>query len=433
MAKRKLVVIGGGSAYTPEIFSEVIRRNEILQLEEIQLVDTKAGVEHASIILEFGKRMLKAAGLLCSVSLSSNRREALKGADFVISQIRVGGKNARSTDEHLSISLGLLGQETTGAGGFINAMRTIPVALDIAKDMEEICPNAWLINFTNPAGLVTEAILKYTKVNCIGLCNVPINMQADAAKILDVDVNSVKCTVVGLNHLSFVTSVKVKNQEYIATVIEQIDGNETLMKNIPKVEGVGALVETIKVLPSPYLQYYYFHEAMCKKQLNELAETGQTRGDLVSAIDTQMFELYQDEDLIQSPEELSQRGGSLYSRAAIDIIVALLSDSPYELTVNVQNNDAIANLLPTDVVETNCLINKEGIKYIAQGELPETVNGLVQSVKQYERLTVEAAVKKDSKLAVKALLNHPLILDFEKAVAVVEAMKTNYPQYIQLD
>ena len=429
----KLVIIGAGSAYTPEIFNGIILRNTTLAIKQIVLVDIEDGRTRTEINAGLGRRMFAAAKQdNVKLTTSYNRQDALIDANFVISQIRVGGGNARSTDEHLCVSLGLLGQETTGAGGFFNAMRTVPVAIDIARDIEKICPDAWLINFTNPSGIVTEAILKYTKVKCIGLCNVPINMQADAAKILELQREDVRCITMGLNHLSFVTSVTAQGQERLPDVIKSIDGNETLMKNIPKVEGVSELINTIDLLPSPYLQYFYFQEAMVDKQQKELKDTGKTRGDLVKEIDEEMFAQYAEEGRNAPPEKLAERGGSLYSHAALDIVEALLSDTPKEMTVNIQNYGTIDDLDDTDVIEVNCLISCSGEKRIKLGTLPKAVSGLVHAVKQYERLTVEAAVTSSRKLALQALINHPLICSFEKAKKVVQAMEENFEEYINL-
>ena len=417
----KLVIIGAGSAYTPEIFSEILLRPH-LGIKEIALLDIKSGCERTEINAGLGRRMF-ASKEAVDIKTYYDQREALVGADFVISQIRVGGGQARIADEHLCLSLGLLGQETTGVGGFFNAMRTIPVAIGIAMDMEAICPSAWLINFTNPAGIVTEALLKHTSIKCIGLCNVPINMQADAAKILGVRRDDVCCTTIGLNHLSVVTSVKTDGQERLPDVIASIKGNETLMRNIPKVEGVYEFIKSIGVLPSPYLQYFYFGEVMAEKQKKEFESTGKTRGDVVQKIDEDMFKMYADKNRNTPPKELSMRGGSLYSHAALDIIEALLLDKPTEMTVNVQNKGSITDLKDDDVIEGNCLVSLHGIENIKLGALPKPVSGIIQAVKQYERQTVEAAVTRNRQAAYHALINHPLVLGFEKAKQVVAAME----------
>ncbi len=429
---KKLVIIGAGSAYTPEIFDELIGRRNTLAFEEISLVDTQEGMERASVILEMGRRMFQRAKLPLALRLTTDRHEALRGADFVMSQLRVGGYRARMLDEQTGLKLGILGQETTGAGGFMNAMRTIPVALGIAKDMERDCPKATLINFTNPSGMVTEAILKHSTIRCVGLCNVPINMTADAAKALSVAPDALHAVYAGLNHLSFMLEASVAGRDVMPELIEKIGDNETLMKNIPKVEGVGELIRALTLIPSPYLQYYYFEPQMLLKQQEEWKNSGTTRGASVHAINERLFEAYRDPHLCEKPPELSDRGGSLYSFAAVNIMEALLGDEAREMCVNVLNQGAIRGLPEDAGVEVNCMISKAGIRPVAVGPLPDKVAGLVKCVKQYESLTVEAAVEKSRTKAVQALLNQPLIHGYKNAVAVIEEMERLYPQHIAL-
>lgn len=423
---RKLVIIGCGSAYTPEIFDGIISRSKALNITEITLVDIDKGMERAEIILALGERMFRKKGIVCELALTTDRRDALRDADFVISQIRVGGIEARIKDEIIGLETGVIGQETTGAGGFMNAMRTVPEAIRIAKDMEEICPDAWLINFTNPSGIVTEAILKHTGVKCVGLCNVPVNMQTDAARVMGADFHALHCSFVGLNHLSFMTGVELGGEDVLGAVVERISGNETLMKNIPKVAGAGALIKTLGIVPSPYLQYYYFENEMLEKQRDEYGRHGKTRGSLVDEIDRELFRKYSNINVDEKPEELSQRGGSLYSYAALNSIEALSSDAPAEMVLNVRNNGAVADLKDDDVVEINCMVSKSGARPIPYGTLPDAASGLIQSIKQYERLTIQAAVSGDTTAAIRALLNHPLIHGYNNALQIVAKMQREF-------
>lgn len=430
---KKLVVIGCGSAYTPEIFDGIISHSKVLNITNITLVDIDEGLDRAKIILAFGERMFRKRGIPCELTLTTNRRNALKDTDFVISQIRVGRTDARIKDETIGLETGIIGQETTGAGGFMNAMRTVPTAIQIAKDIEEICPNAWLINFTNPSGIITEAILKHTKVKCVGLCNVPVNMQTDAARVMDADFHNLHCSFVGLNHLSYMVGVELGGENVLDTVVEKISNNETLMKNIPKVAGVGALIKTIGIVPSPYLQYYYFENEMLKKQQDEYKQHGKTRGSLVDEIDHVLFEKYSNEQLDEKPVELSQRGGSLYSYAALNAIEALSSDTPAEMVLNVMNNGAVADLENDDVVEINCMVSKNGVKPLPYGTLPDTARGLIQTIKQYERLTIQAAVSGDKITALNALLNHPLIHGYNNARQIIAKMQKEFSEFIKLN
>ncbi|NLF28187.1 MAG: 6-phospho-beta-glucosidase [Clostridiales bacterium] len=432
MKDRKLTILGAGSVYTPEIFAEIAARKDRLRFREIALVDIDEGRKEAELCASLAARMLKAHGLNARLTLTTDRREALSGSDFVVSQIRVGRMAARAEDEKLGMSLGLIGQETTGVGGFVNALRTIPTALSIARDMEEICPDAWLVNFTNPAGVVTEAVLKHSRVRCVGLCNVPINMVNDIAKVLGVPRDRVRCRFMGLNHLSFVTAAELDGLNVLPEVVEGISGNETLMKNIPKAEGVGALTKLLGIIPSPYLQYYWFEDQMRAKQADEWEKSGVSRAAQVGEINRGLFSKYADESVAEPPAELSGRGGSLYSFAALNVVEALSGEQPAELVVNARNRGAIEELRDDDVVEINCLVGPDGVRPLPAGRLPEKVSGLVQAVKQYERLTVRAAVEEDRELAISALLNHPLAHGFRNAEKAVDRAIGLFPQYIRL-
>ena len=426
----KLTVIGAGSAYAPEIFDGLIERRKAFSFDEIDLVDIEDGMPRARVIEQFARRMFWAAGMPVRLRLTADRRQALHGADFVISQIRVGSWRARAVDEQTGMELGLIGQETTGAGGFMNAMRTIPQALEIARDMERICPDAWLINFTNPSGLVTEAVLKNTGIQCIGLCNVPVNIQQDAQKALGAKEGSLRCRFAGLNHLSFMVQARCDGQDVLPRLVELLGEHETLMKNIPKVAGAGALIRAIGIVPSPYLQYYYFEPEMLEKQLRAWRQERKSRAVEVHEIDQALFRRYADPALAEKPPELAQRGGSLYSFAALNIIQALLQDDPWEMAVNVRNEGAIPGLADSDVVEMSCQVSRGGIRRLRFAPLPPQVAGLVQMVKQYERLAVEAAAMRCRRTAVQALLNHPLIHGYKNAEAVVALLEQRFPQYI---
>lgn len=422
--KKKLVIIGAGSAYTPEIIDEVIRRQSRLDVGQIVLVDIEEGRERAQIILDFARRMFLHAGVECDVSLTLNRREALLGANFVISQIRVGGWQARAEDERIGLSLGLIGQETTGCGGFMNAMRTVPEALAIAHDMEDLCPQAVLLNFTNPSGIVTEALLRHSSVCTIGLCNVPINMQNDAAVTLGTERTHVHCHFGGLNHLSFLLSASYEGQNVYPTLLEKLRDDPTRMKNIPSVAGTDRLIDAIGLLPSPYLQYFYFEPEMLEKEMTELRKENMTRGDKVEAINQELFKIYAQQDVVTKPQQLSERGGSLYSYAAMDILEACLSDEPWEMTVNTLNQGTIDGLEPYAGVEITCRVSRHGVERLPIGSLPAQVTGLVEMVKRYESLTVDAAVSANRKTALNALLSHPLIHGMSNAEKVLEKMES---------
>lgn len=250
MRKLKITVIGGGSSYTPEIIDGFIKRKDELPIGEIDLVDIEEGKEKLSIVGDLAKRMLKKAGLDVKVVLTLNRREALENSDFVVTQFRVGGLDARARDERFPLKYDVLGQETVGPGGFTKAQRTIPVILDICKDIKEICPSAWLINFTNPSGMVTEAVLKYTDIKCIGLCNVPIHMKMDIVSMLDVDSKDVFIEYVGLNHLVWGRNVWYKDENVTKKVIEKLkDGASLTMKNISDLKWPKEFLDALGMVP----------------------------------------------------------------------------------------------------------------------------------------------------------------------------------------
>jgi len=407
----KVVVIGGGSSYTPELIDGFIRRAGELSVAEICLVDIPTGQKKLAIIAELSRRMVDKAGLKISITSCFDREQALQGADFVVTQFRVGGLAARAKDERFPLQYGVLGQETTGPGGFAKALRTIPVILAICKDMERLCPDAWLINFTNPAGLITESVLRHTNVKCIGLCNVPIHLKMTIAKLLDADANEVYIDFAGLNHLVWGRTVWHKGIDVTAKVLELMqDGAALTMKNIPDLKWDGDFLQALGMVPCPYHRYYYMTDAILAEEQAAAAQGGVgTRAEVVKAVESRLFELYQDPQLAEKPAELEKRGGAYYSDAAVSLISAIYNDKREIHTVNIANNGAISGLPADAVIETNCVISKNGALPLVVGELPPELAGLVQHVKAYEMLAIEAGVHGDHNKALQALANHPLV------------------------
>lgn len=425
----KLVVIGGGSSYTPELVEGVILHKETLPVTEITLVDIEAGQEKVKINTEFAKRMVEKAGLAIRLNYTLDRREGLKDADFIITQIRVGGLNARSKDERIPLKYGVIGQETTGPGGCFKALRTIPVMLDICKDIEELCPNAWLINFTNPSGIVTEAILKNTKVKCIGLCNVPINMRHDAAERLQVPADELDCRFIGLNHLSVMNHAYYQGTDKMAEVLE-VENKDSIVKNIDKNEEMDRLAKEMGCMFSPYLQYFYSEKEMLDhEQKDAMGMTG-TRADQVIAVEKNLFHCYKDPNLKEKPEALSKRGGARYSEAAICLIDSIYNDRKDVQVVDVANHGIISQLPDDAVIETNCVIGKEGAVPMEVKEVPQAVLGLIEQVKAYEILTIEAAVTGDKTKALLALMNNPLVHDVKDARGILEEMLEAHKEFL---
>ncbi|MDF2521306.1 MAG: 6-phospho-beta-glucosidase, partial [Clostridia bacterium] len=383
-----------------------------LPITELWLVDIKEGEEKLNIIGHLAIRMLEKAGIDVKLNITLDRAEALKDADFVVTQFRVGGLEARARDERFPLKYDVIGQETTGPGGMAKALRTIPVMLDICRDMESCCPDAWLINFTNPAGMVTEAVLKHTNIRCIGLCNVPINMVKTTAKLLEADSSDIYIDFTGLNHLVWGRKILLKGKNVTDAVLQaMLDGNSLNMKNIPDLKWSESFIKALGMLPCPYHRYYYMKDMILQEEKEAAAEDGKgTRAEQVKAVEKRLFELYKDESLKEKPKELESRGGAYYSDAAVSLISAIYNDKKEIHTVNTRNNGTIKELPEDCVIETNCVIDRRGATPMnLGGAVPASIIGLIQRVKCYEVLTIEAAVKGNRDKALLALANHPLV------------------------
>ena len=405
----KITVIGGGSSYTPELIEGIILRSNQLKVDKIVLVDIESGKEKLEVVGALAKRMIKKSGLLIKIELTLDRVSAITNADFVLTQFRVGGLDARASDERIPLKYNVIGQKTVGPGGFAKALRTIPVILTICKEIEEHSNNAWLINFTNPAGMVTEAVHKYTSVKAIGLCNVPINMKQMTANILEVDRKDVNMSFSGLNHLVYATEVVVNGQDKMETLISRIgEGRNMNMKNIHDAPWEESFLKALGALPCPYHRYYYMIDEMLIEE-KEAAEKRGTRAEQVKVIEKELFKTYENPTLDVKPKELEERGGALYSEAAISLITSIVTNDHAIHTVNVVNNGAITQLPDDAVVEVSCVVNSDGAKPIQVGKLPPELNGLIQQVKAFEQLTIEAAVTGNKKKALLALVASPFV------------------------
>lgn len=429
----KIAVIGGGSSYTPELMEGIINHKDSLPVTEVVLIDIPEGEEKVSINTAFAKRMVEKAGLPISVRYTLDRREGLKDASFVIAQIRVGGLDAREKDERIPLKYDVIGQETTGPGGFFKALRTIPVMLSICRDMEEVCKDAWLINFTNPSGIITEAILKNTKVKCIGLCNVSINMRYDAAERLSVSPDELDCRFIGLNHLSVMNHAYYQGKDRILDAVN-VENKESVVKNIKKDEEMDAVARELGCLLSPYMQYFYTEkEALRHEKLEAIGLTG-TRAAQVKEVEKNLFECYKDVNLREKPAALAKRGGARYSMAAICLIDSIYNDTNDVQVVDVFNNGIIPQLPDDVVIEVNCRIGRNGAAPLAS-DVPSSVLGLIEQVKTYEEFTIEAAITGDRNKALIALLNNPLVHDVRDAKGILnellEAHKAYLPAFFQ--
>lgn len=431
----KLVVVGGGSSYTPEIIEGMIRRHDTFPVTEIVLVDIEAGKEKLEIVGNLASRMIEKAGKPIKLSWTLDQKEALVNADFVSTQIRVGGLDARAKDERIPLSHGLIGQETNGAGGAFKAFRTIPVLMELAENVHTICPNAWIINFTNPAGIVTEALLKHSPhKKIIGVCNIPYNMRHSTAEILQAAPEDVSIEFVGMNHFVFGRKVSVQGIDRTEEVLEKLCGSDFDYSpaNIVNLGWSNDFIQSLRMLPNPYHQYYFQTRDVLKKDIKAYEEHG-TRAEIVQKLEESLFQLYKNPDLRDKPKELEKRGGAFYSDVACSLMDSIYNNRGDIQTVNTMNNGAIPELPNDSVIEVNCVITKQGPQPIVVGELPASIKGLIQQMKGFEQLVIRAAISGNYHDAYTALLMNPLITDEKLAKIVLdellEAHKELLPQF----
>ncbi|MBD2847640.1 6-phospho-beta-glucosidase [Paenibacillus sp. IB182496] len=415
----KLAVIGGGSSYTPELLEGLIKRYADMPVRELWLVDIEAGKDKLNIVGELARRMVAQAGVPMEVHLTLNRREAIAGADFVTTQLRVGLLAARRQDEHIPIAHDVIGQETTGPGGMLKALRTVPVILDICRDIEELAPDAWLLNFTNPAGIVTEAVHKHSRVKSVGLCNSPLAFTKMLAAEYGVAEKETLPEFVGINHLHWVTAAYVNGEDKLQELIAR--GASHTAANVKALDWDPDFLRALGAIPSYYLRYYYMRDQMLADMKSALAADG-TRADIVGRVERELFELYRDPQLREKPRQLEQRGGAYYSEAAVRLMHALYTDRRDIQTLNVAN-DGMLDFLPADAsIEVNCVVAAQGPMPLRPQRVPESIKGLLQAVKAYESLTVEAAVTGDRDVALLAMAAHPLVPSVAVAKALLHEM-----------
>lgn len=406
----KIAVIGAGSSYTPELIEGLLKRKHELPIGELWLVDIEDGREKVNIIADLTRRMIQREGLAIKVEVTLDRRPALEDADFICSQFRAGCLEGRIRDERISLKYGMIGQETNGLGGFANACRTIPIALDICREIEELCPDAWLLNFTNPSGMVTEAILKHTKVKAVGLCNVPVIMQKGVAKLLNADEGDFVMQVAGLNHLIWARQILHEGQDKLGFIMDEIlNGKDYLVpSNIPPFAWPKELLKNMGMIPCAYLRYYYMSDDIMRQEMKEADGEG-TRGEVVKAMEKKLFDIYKNPQLNEKPKELEKRGGQYYSEAACELMSSIYNDKRTIMHVNTRNNGAI-NGLPDDcVVEVSSVITKSGPLPLNIAPFPTDTLRLIQLMKEYESLTVSAAVNGNINDAKRALILNPIV------------------------
>lgn len=429
----KIVTIGGGSSYTPELMEGFINRYKELPIREFWLVDVEDGREKLEIVGAMAQRMWDASGYDVKVHLTLDRREALKDADFVTTQFRVGLLDARIKDERIPFSHGMLGQETNGAGGMFKAFRTIPVILDIVEDMKELCPNAWLINFTNPSGMVTEAVIKHGRwKKCIGLCNVPVGAMMGEPKLIDKKEDELIFQFAGLNHFHWHKVFDKQGNDVTAEIIKNMydrkedDGTPA---NIHNIKFLREQLEQMNIIPCGYHRYYYLQDEMLEHGLEEFNGEG-TRGQQVKKTEAELFELYKDPNLNYKPEQLTKRGGTHYSDAACECINAIYNDKKIPMVVSTQNNGAIPDLAPDSIVEVTSYITGKGAMPVAWGKLESAEKGWIQVMKAMEECVIKAAITGDYGVALQAFLLNPQVKGGTIAKTVLDEMLVAHAKYL---
>ena len=424
----KITVIGGGSTYTPELVNGFLERVSSLPITELWLMDIDK--ERLDIVGGFAQRMVNAKGAPFKVVLSMNQREAIAGASYVITQLRVGMMPARRGDEYLGLRHGLIGQETTGVGGMAKALRTIPVILGIAKDIREVAPNALLANFTNPAGLVTEALNRYAPdVPTVGVCNVGITTKMEIIEGLEkftgtkIDSQHAALKTLGLNHLTWHYGFTVEGEEmwpYIfPAYVEELKKEEVPEWDI-------RTIETLGMIPNYYLQYFYYTD----KKFAEQKKWPPSRAEAVMEIEKDLLREYADPALTEPPADLMKRGGAYYSTLATQLINSHFNDLGQIHVVNVRNNGAVKEWPADWILELPAQVDGDGIHPLPADPLPASCFGLISQVKMYELLTVEAAVHGDRNAMYQALLTNPLGPSADKIQAVMDDMLETNKQWL---
>jgi 6-phospho-beta-glucosidase len=399
----KLAVVGGGSTYTPELVDGIARLTGDIKISELVLVDPDA--ERLSVVGPFSRRIMARYGHPATVSWTSDLDAAADGAGAVLLQLRVGGQATRNRDETWPLECGCIGQETTGAGGFAKALRTVPVVLDVAERVRaRAATDAWIIDFTNPVGIVTRALLDAGH-RAIGLCNVAIGYQRLFASLLDVAPDAVDLDHVGLNHLTWERAALVDGKDRLPELLaahgEEIAGHTGLPF---------AVTREVGAVPSYYLRYFWAHDAVVEEERGR-----QTRAQAVAEIERQLLSMYADPALDTKPELLTHRGGAFYSEAAVALLASLLIDTGDRQVVNVRNNGTLPFLSDEAVIEVSATIGSGGAVPVSVAPVSPLMSGLIAHVSAYEELALDAALHGGRERVAAALLAHPLVGQYDLA------------------
>jgi 6-phospho-beta-glucosidase len=414
----KLAVVGAGSTYTPELVDGLVRMRELLPVEELALVDTDE--RRLQVLAGMTRRMLSRGGHPANVAPTLLLEEAVEGAAAVLIQLRVGGQAARIVDESLPLRCGCIGQETTGFGGLAKALRTVPVVLDIADRVRRLAPGAWIVDFTNPVGIVTKGLLDAGH-RAVGLCSAAMVFQRHFAKVLGVPPEAVELDHVGLNHLTWEIGVRAGGHDVLHDLTHEH------VERVAPASGLSPeLVRRLGVVPSYYLHYFWDHD-----DLVEHARTHESRAEEVHAIEAELLELYADEQVDEKPELLGRRGGAFYSEAAVELLASLLGTSrEHRHVVNVRNRGTLAFLPDEAVVEVPARVDTGSVVPLEMPQLDPEYRGLVAHVSAYEDLALDAALHGGRERVFRALLGHPLVGQTRQADKLTDLLLEANARYL---
>jgi 6-phospho-beta-glucosidase len=413
----KLAIIGGGSTYTPELVDGFARLRTELPLTELALVDPDAG--RLGAVGAVSRRILAKQGHPARVLATSSLDEGVDGADAVLFQLRVGGQAARNVDETLPLEFCCVGQETTGAGGLAKALRTVPVVLELADRVAKLAPEARIVDFTNPVGIVTRALLDAGH-DAVGLCNVAIGFQRDFAGELGVAPQRIRLDHVGLNHLTWERGVKLDGEEILPSIIERRADELAEGHQIPV-----SVIRHLGMIPSYYLRYYYMHDAVVEEERGS-----PSRASEVAAMEERLLAMYRDPAVDEKPELLAKRGGAFYSESAVQLLASLVGGRSDVQVVNLRNRGTLPFLDDDAVIEVSATVSRSGVVPLPQAPLPPLVRGLIAHVSAYEELALDAAIRGGRDRVYGALLAHPLIGQAELAEKLADALIAANAQHL---
>ena len=414
----KLTVVGGGSTYTPELIDGFSRLRDTLPIDELWLVDPDA--HRLELVSGVSRRMFARAGHTGTIHATADVVEGVRDADVVLLQLRIGGQAARHGDESWPHEAGVLGQETTGPGGFAKALRTVPVVLDVAEQVRRHAkPDAWIIDFTNPVGIVTRALLQAGH-RAVGLCNVAIGFQRRFAGMLGVDSRQVRLEHIGLNHLTWERGVSIDGVDVLPGLL-----TERLQELAEEVELPASMLTMLGSVPSYYLRYFYDSDEVLREQLGS-----PTRAQAVMAVEAELLELYGDPHVDEKPAILEKRGGAYYSEAAVDLIASLLSDRGDVQVVNVRNDGRMPFLPDDHVIEVPATVGSAGLDPLPIAPLPADLAGLISHVAGYERLALDAAINGGRERVLRAMLAHPLVQQYDRAEKLTDLLLAANAQHL---